>query len=41
MVVAMAERLKVADVATLDFKLIGMMSPVCRLRPLRWVLQET
>jgi uncharacterized protein len=41
MVIAMAERMKVADIATLDFKLIGMMSPVSRLKPLRWVLQET
>lgn len=41
MVIAMAERLNIAHIATLDFKLIGMMSPVSRLQPLRWVLQET
>jgi uncharacterized protein len=38
-VVALAERLGVPDVATVDFKRVGMASPVSRT-PLRWVLQE-
>lgn len=40
-ILAMAERLEVHDVATVDFKFLGMASPVSRLQPLRWVLQET
>jgi predicted nucleic acid-binding protein len=39
-VLAMAERLSVADIATVDFKFLGMATPVSRLKPLRWVLQE-
>ncbi|MET0189024.1 MAG: PIN domain-containing protein [Pseudonocardia sediminis] len=38
--IAMAERLGIPDIATVDFKLLGMASPVSRL-PLRWVLQES
>jgi predicted nucleic acid-binding protein len=40
MVIAMAERLRVPHIATIDYKMVGMMNPVCRLQPLRWVLQE-
>jgi uncharacterized protein len=40
-IIAIAERLKIADIATVDFKMVGMMSPVCTLKPLRWVLQES
>jgi predicted nucleic acid-binding protein len=38
--IAMSERLRIPDIATVDFKLLGMASPVSRLKPLRWVLQE-
>lgn len=40
MIIAMAERLRVPDIATVDFKMVGMMTPVCTVKPLRWVLQE-
>ncbi|WP_236795871.1 hypothetical protein [Amycolatopsis sp. GM8] len=40
-VLAMAERMQVAHIATVDFKFLGMASPVSRLRPLRRVLQES
>lgn len=40
-VLAMAERLGIADIATVDFKFLGMATPVSRLKPLRWVLQES
>lgn len=40
MVLAMAERLREPAIASVDFKFLGMATPVCRLRPLRWVLQE-
>ncbi len=40
MIIAMAERMRVPDIATLDFKLLGMAGPVTSLKPLRWVLQE-
>jgi predicted nucleic acid-binding protein len=40
-ILAMAERLKISDIATVDYKFLGMASPVSRLQPLRWVLQET
>ncbi|MFC5825788.1 type II toxin-antitoxin system VapC family toxin [Nonomuraea insulae] len=39
-VLAMAERLKISDIATVDYKFLGMAGPVSRLRPLSWVLQE-
>jgi len=39
-IIAMAERLAIADIATVDFKFLGMASQVSRLKPLRWVLQE-
>lgn len=39
-VIALAERLKVADIATVDFKFIGMGGRVSMLKPIRWVLQE-
>jgi len=39
-IIAMAERLTIADIATVDFKFLGMASQVSRFRPLRWVLQE-
>ncbi|MQA77389.1 MAG: PIN domain-containing protein [Streptosporangiales bacterium] len=39
-IIAMAERLGIADIATLDFKFLGMASQVSRLQPLRWVVQE-
>ncbi|RVX42772.1 hypothetical protein EDD27_5435 [Nonomuraea polychroma] len=40
-VLAMAERLKVSDIATVDYKFLGMATPVSRLQPLRFVLQES
>jgi uncharacterized protein len=40
MIIAMAERLRIPDIATVDFKMVGMMTPVCTIKPLRWVLQE-
>lgn len=39
-IIALAERLKVIDVATVDFKFIGMGSRVSMVKPLRWVIQE-
>lgn len=39
-VLALAERLKEPAIASVDFKFLGMATPVCRLQPLRWVLQE-
>jgi uncharacterized protein len=39
-VLAMAERLREPAIASVDFKFLGMATPVCRLQPLRWVLQE-
>lgn len=36
----MAERLRIPDIATVDFKMVGMMTAVCTIKPLRWVLQE-
>jgi uncharacterized protein len=39
-IIAMAERLRIPDIATVDFKMVGMMTPVCTIKPLRWVLQE-
>ena len=39
--IAIAERMGVPDIATVDFKLLGMATPVSRLKPLRWVLQES
>lgn len=41
MIVAMAERLGVANIATIDFKFLGMASSVTRLKPLNFVLQES
>jgi predicted nucleic acid-binding protein len=40
-VIAIAERLKICDIATVDFKFLGMASQVSRIKPLRFVLQET
>lgn len=40
-VIAIAERLGVADIATVDFKFLGMATPVSHLKPLRWALQES
>lgn len=40
-VIAMAERLKISDVATVDFKFLGMASQVSLIKPFRFVLQET
>ena len=40
MVIAIAERLRVPHIATIDYKMVGMMNPACRLQPLHWVLQE-
>lgn len=40
MVLALAERLHEPAIASVDFKFLGMATPVCRLQPLRWVLQE-
>lgn len=39
-IIAMAEHTGIADIATVDFKFLGMASQVSRLKPLRWVLQE-
>lgn len=41
MIVAMAERLGVANIATVDYKFLGMASAVSRLKPLSFVLQES
>ena len=41
MVIAIAERLRVPHIATIDYKMVGMMNPVCRLQPLHLVLQES
>jgi predicted nucleic acid-binding protein len=40
MVLAMAERMHVPDIATVDYKMLGMAGPVSRLKPLNWVLQN-
>ena len=40
-VLAMAERLKIPNIATVDYRFLGMASPVSRLKPLCWVLQES
>ncbi|WP_446209800.1 hypothetical protein [Micromonospora sp. IBSANI012] len=40
MVLAVAERLKVVDIATVDFKFVGMGSRVSAIKPIRWVMQE-
>jgi predicted nucleic acid-binding protein len=39
-VIATAERLGVTSIATIDFKFLGMATPVSRLKPINWVLQE-
>jgi predicted nucleic acid-binding protein len=39
-IIATAERLKIPDVATVDFKFLGMASQVSLIKPLRFVLQE-
>ncbi|MFF1822659.1 type II toxin-antitoxin system VapC family toxin [Kribbella sp. NPDC058245] len=39
-ILALAERLQVPAIASVDFKFLGMATPVSRLQPLRWVLQE-
>jgi len=39
-VLAMAERLKIGEIATIDFKFIGMGSRVSAIKPIRWVVQE-
>jgi predicted nucleic acid-binding protein len=39
-VLALAERLREPAIASVDFKFLGMATPVCSLQPLRWVLQE-
>jgi predicted nucleic acid-binding protein len=39
-VLALAERLTEPNIATVDFKFLGMATPICRMKPLRWVLQE-
>lgn len=39
-VIALAERLSVSDVATVDFKFVGMASRVSTVKSLRWVVQE-
>jgi uncharacterized protein len=40
-VIATAERLKVSNIATVDFKFLGMASQVSLIKPLHFVLQET
>jgi uncharacterized protein len=40
-VIATAERLKISDIATVDFKFLGMASQVSLIKPLRFVLQES
>ena len=39
-IIAMAEGLKVASIATVDFKFLGMASQASRIKPLHWALQE-
>ena len=39
--IVIAERLKISDIATVDFKFLGMASQVSLIKPLRFVLQET
>lgn len=39
-ILATAERLKISDIASVDFKFLGMASPISRIQPLHWVLQE-
>lgn len=41
LIIATAERTGISEIATLDFKFLGMASPVSRLQPLEWVLQES
>lgn len=41
MILAMAERTGISNIATVDFKFLGMASPISRLQPLHWVLQES
>lgn len=40
-VIAIAERLKISDIATVDFKFLGMASQVSLIKPLRFILQES
>jgi uncharacterized protein len=40
-VIATAERLKISNIATVDFKFLGMASQVSLIKPLHFVLQET
>ncbi|WP_084961284.1 type II toxin-antitoxin system VapC family toxin [Thermoactinospora rubra] len=40
-VLAMAERLKITDIATVDYKFVGLGTPLSRIKPLRWILQES
>lgn len=39
-ILAIAERIKIPHIASVDFKFLGMAAPVSRLQPLHWVLQE-
>ena len=39
-VLAVAESLKIAEIATVDFKFLGMASRVSLIKPIRWILQE-
>ena len=40
-ILATAERLTVPNIATVDFKFLGMAGPVSRLQPLNWVFQAS
>lgn len=39
-VIAQSERLELREIATVDYRFVGMASQVSRLKPLRWLLQE-
>jgi hypothetical protein len=41
MVIATAERLKISNIAAVDFKFLGMASQISLIKPLHFVRQET
>ncbi|MEU8194591.1 PIN domain-containing protein [Microbispora amethystogenes] len=40
MVIAMAERLHITDVATVDFKLVAMAVGLSKIKPMSWLIPE-
>lgn len=40
-ILSMAEHRKIQNIASVDFKFLGMAAPVSRIQPLHWVLQES